>query len=317
MDQETLVEKIDRLSADLSLLGRAVHGTETETVILGGVATPSYRKLVADINARESAAAQDAITAGMGTVQEIADTAAQHVADATHLAVEAATEQAERAKGFADAAGAMLPDGLAERVTATETKNSQQDTRLDAVEAKNTQQDTAITSNSTALTGKLNTDFSNVDLNKANIVLQRVVYEASTMTSTTSVIPCDDTIPQITEGSGYMAVYITPKRANSKVEIDVTIYVTCYNATSHLVAAVFKDSEPNAIAAAIVTNGGVGFFVPLRIKKIIQLGDTNQHTIQVRVGVPNNSYPISINGTSSRMLGGALTSSLILTEYAA
>ena len=168
-----------------------------------------------------------------------------------------------------------------------------------------------------ALNGKLNVDFSNVDLNKANIVLQRVVYEANTMTSTTSVIPCDDTIPQITEGSGYMAVYITPKRANSKIEIDVTMHVTCYNATSHLVAAVFKDSEPNAIAAAVVTNGGVGFFVPLRIKKTIQISDTDQHTIQVRVGVPNNSYPISINGTSSRILGGALTSSLVVTEYAA
>ena len=168
-----------------------------------------------------------------------------------------------------------------------------------------------------ALNGKLNADFSNIDLNKANIVLQRVVYEANTMTSTTSVIPCDDTIPQITEGSGYMAVYITPKMANSKIEIDVTMYVTCYNATSHMVAAVFKDSEPNAIASAVVTNGGVGFFVPLRIKKTIQIFDTNQHTIQVRVGVPNASYPISINGTSSRILGGALTSSLVVTEYAA
>ena len=168
-----------------------------------------------------------------------------------------------------------------------------------------------------ALAGKANSDLGNIDLNKANIVLQRVVYEANTMTSTTSVIPCDDTIPQITEGSGYMAVYITPKMANSKIEIDVTMYVTCYNATSHMVAAVFKDSEPNAIASAVVTNGGVGFFVPLRIKKTIQIFDTNQHTIQVRVGVPNASYPISINGTSSRILGGALTSSLVVTEYAA
>lgn len=167
-----------------------------------------------------------------------------------------------------------------------------------------------------ALAGKANVDLGNVDLSKANIVLQRVVVEDTTMTSTTAVIPCDDTIPQITEGSQYLVGTITPKRANSKIDVEVTLCATCYNATSHLVAAVFKDSVPDAVAASLVTNGGVGFFTPLRIKKTIQFSDTNPHTISVRVGVPNNSYPISINGTSARILGGAITSSLILTEYA-
>ena len=167
-----------------------------------------------------------------------------------------------------------------------------------------------------ALAGKANVDLGNVDLSKANIVLQRVVVEGTTMTSTTAVIPCDDTIPQITEGSQYLVGTITPKRANSKIDVEVTLCATCYNATSHLVAAVFKDSVPDAVAASLVTNGGVGFFTPLRIKKTIQFSDTNPHTISVRVGVPNNSYPISINGTSARILGGAVTSSLILTEYA-
>ena len=168
-----------------------------------------------------------------------------------------------------------------------------------------------------ALDGKANSDLGNIDLNKANIVLQRVAYETGSMTSTTSVIPCDDTVPQITEGAQVMSVSITPKRANSKIEIDVTMYVTCYNATSHMVAAVFKDSESNAIVAGIATNGGVGFFVPLRLKKIIQFSDGNPHTISVRMGVPNTSYPVSLNGTSSRLFGGSLVSSLVVTEYAA
>ncbi len=168
-----------------------------------------------------------------------------------------------------------------------------------------------------ALAGKANSDLGNIDLNKVNIVLQRVAYETGSMTSTTSVIPCDDTVPQITEGAQVMSVSITPKRANSKIEIDVTMYVTCYNATSHMVAAVFKDSESNAIVAGIATNGGVGFFVPLRLKKIIQFSDGNPHTISVRMGVPNTSYPVSLNGTSSRLFGGSLVSSLVVTEYAA
>lgn len=120
MEQETLVQKIGQFSDDLTLLHRAVHGTETETVLLGGVATPSLRKMAADLNARESSAAQTAIAAGVVAVQAIADTAAQHVEDETQLAVAAATEQAERAKGFADAAEALLPDALAQRVTDVE-----------------------------------------------------------------------------------------------------------------------------------------------------------------------------------------------------
>ena len=168
-----------------------------------------------------------------------------------------------------------------------------------------------------ALAGKANVDLSNVDLSKANIVLQRVSYETGAYASTTSVIPSDDTVPQITEGAQFMSLSITPRKATSKAEIDVTLYVTCYNATSHLVAAVFKDSDANAIASAIVTNGGVGFYMPLRIKKTIQFSDTNPHTISVRLGVPNNSYPISVNGLSSRVLGGSLVSSLVVTEYAA
>lgn len=167
-----------------------------------------------------------------------------------------------------------------------------------------------------ALANKLNTDLSNADTSKYNIVLQRLIREETGMTSTTAVIPNDDTIPQITEGALYMSMSITPKKANSKIDVEVNLNVTCYNATSHLFAALFKDSVSDAVAASAVTNGGAGFFVPLQIKKTVSFPDTNTHTLSVRVGVPNNSYPISINGTSGRLLGGALTSSMILTEYA-
>ena len=49
MEQETLVQKIEQFSDDLTLLHRVVHGTEIETVVLGGVATPSLRKMAAQL----------------------------------------------------------------------------------------------------------------------------------------------------------------------------------------------------------------------------------------------------------------------------
>ena len=134
MDKETLVQKIEQLSDDMELLHRAVNGSETETVLLGGVATPSYRKLVADVDARESAAAKTEIAKGVAEAQRIADTAAQTVTEAASNAVGAATQQAERAKEYADAAQASIPDNLVERVASVEGENVQQNARLDAAE---------------------------------------------------------------------------------------------------------------------------------------------------------------------------------------
>ncbi|WP_374280149.1 hypothetical protein [Desulfovibrio sp.] len=169
-----------------------------------------------------------------------------------------------------------------------------------------------------ALNGKLNTDFSNADLNKANIVLQRVFYPTGGYSSTTAVIPFDDTIPQINEGAQLMSASITPKSTNSKIDVDITLHVTCYNGATWLLAAAFKDSAPDAIVSGVVTNGGAGQFETLRLRlPALQLGDTAAHTISVRVGTNNNSYPISVNGQSSRLLGGSLVSSIVLTEYGA
>ena len=148
MDKETLVQKIEQLSDDMELLHRAVHGSETETVLLGGVATPSYRKLVADVDARESAAAKTEIAKGVAEAQRIADTAAQTVTEAASDAVSAATRQAERAKEYADAAQASIPDNLVARVASVEGENVQQNARLDAAEQ-------GITAISTTLIGSV------------------------------------------------------------------------------------------------------------------------------------------------------------------
>lgn len=60
---EELQGKIEQLSTDIGLVNGFTHGTETQTVTLGGKETPSLRKLVADIDARESAAAKDVVDA--------------------------------------------------------------------------------------------------------------------------------------------------------------------------------------------------------------------------------------------------------------
>lgn len=67
----TIHEKIEQLSTDIALTRRFVQGSDTETVPLGGVDTPTIRKLCRDIDARESAAAQVTINQGLTQIQQV------------------------------------------------------------------------------------------------------------------------------------------------------------------------------------------------------------------------------------------------------
>lgn len=71
LDQKTLKEKIEQLSTDIALLNRVVHGDVTETVPLGDIDTPTIRKLMADIDARESEAARKALLEQIAVCNQI------------------------------------------------------------------------------------------------------------------------------------------------------------------------------------------------------------------------------------------------------
>lgn len=58
-------------------LERWLHGSPTQDVMLGGVAVPTLRKLVAIIDERESRAAQDAIDAGISQATAIKNQVAE------------------------------------------------------------------------------------------------------------------------------------------------------------------------------------------------------------------------------------------------
>lgn len=185
-DDLTLPQKIERLGEDANLLHEWTHGDETASVALGGVDTPSPRKLMHELDLRESAAAQAAIAAGVTAAGNSAAAAAQSAQIASAGAdvvtahaqsielVAANIEAVQGASGNADAAAASAAaaaasaaaaagasSGLAPRMDAVESKSIQQDTRLDAVELKSAQQTADIANNLTALTDKADTNLGN------------------------------------------------------------------------------------------------------------------------------------------------------------
>lgn len=78
----------------------------------------------------------------------------------------------------------------------------------------------------------------------------RVPYTAvATGSGASSIIPNDDTIPQITEGVEYMSINYTPKVIGSKLIIKAKFYLSNGNATQYLAGAVFLDGTSNALGA--------------------------------------------------------------------
>jgi len=127
-------------------------------------------------------------------------------------------------------------------------------------------------------------------------------------------IPWDDTIPQNTEGTEFYSVTITPTDANSLLEIDANIQCAS-SVVDQLVAALFKDSEANARAAAVVsTTQGAGQPGLITIKYFMVAGSTAATTFKLRAGGVVGD--ITVNGTSlARRFGGAGVSGISVKEY--
>ena len=110
----TLVQKVEQLDTNMGLLDRFVHGTEVETVQLGGVATPTARNLAKHLTDVTNEAADSATAAA-------ASSTAAHTSEVAAKGSENAAKASETA-----AAGSAISAAA----SATSAANSAQD--LDA-----------------------------------------------------------------------------------------------------------------------------------------------------------------------------------------
>lgn len=153
----------------------------------------------------------------------------------------------------------------------------------------------------------------------ASVVVQVKNYETGAVASGTTTIPVDDTIPQNTEGDEYLSLAITPTNAANKLEIKVVAFLQTSSATpnSILVAALFQDSTADALAcgwSSGVPSSGV-LTSPITFTKTITAGATSSTTFKVRGGC-QAAGTTTLNGYgAARFFGGALISSITITEY--
>lgn len=170
---------------------------------------------------------------------------------------------------------------------------------------------------SAALTNK---DLSSATNTMPTGVLVGFGYSQSSAVATgTTVIPQDDTIPQITEGNEYMTLAYTPKSTTNLLEIEVNIFVSSSTSGGVMTTALFQDAIANALAASSNFTDTVATFAtrPLVVRYVMAADTTSPITFRVRAGT-HNAGTTTFNGAAgSGRYGAAIKSAIIVREYKA
>jgi len=139
-------------------------------------------------------------------------------------------------------------------------------------------------------------------------------------TSTTAVIPPDNTIPQITEGEEIFSITITPTDASSNLVIEAIVWASndLGTLTYPIPLALFHDSDVDAIAVGgnMIDNANVNRMTPLLFKYIVSAGSTTARTYSLRTGPTIMGFELFINTTNTgdNVFGAIWQSSFTITE---
>lgn len=146
-------------------------------------------------------------------------------------------------------------------------------------------------------------------------VVQVVGTQTGAVATTTTIMPFDDTICQITEGTEFFTRTITPKNSANKLRIDV-VFNASMNGASYATVAVFKDAVASALGCGS-RSGGNGTYEQVSFSFEVTAGTTSEITFRVRAGM-HMAGTLTMNGDGgARRLGGILLSSITVTEIAA
>lgn len=172
--------------------------------------------------------------------------------------------------------------------------------------------------------GKLNTNNSVVTSNITNgavtyskvaagFPVQVVVATYNTMSTTTTVLPYDDTIPQNTEGAEFMSLAITPKSATNRLIIEAVCMLS-HSATTQTSIALFQDSTAGAIAATDMYIDAMTGNVTLPLMYSMIAGTVSSTTFKIRGGGAGAGTTTFNGQTGVRRFGGIVISAIKITE---
>jgi len=145
----------------------------------------------------------------------------------------------------------------------------------------------------------------------AGTIVQRAYAEYLTNTNLSTVIPGDDTIPQVGEGTEILSAAITPLKTGNRVRVRVKIWGQCADVSQYGIMALFRNGGANAIQAA------AGFQSQLIGALTLEYEDSpasvSAQTYSVRVGASVGAVRLN-GGTGGRLFGGASRCTMVIEE---
>lgn len=147
-------------------------------------------------------------------------------------------------------------------------------------------------------------------------VIQIQQTRPGTVATGSTVIPFDDSIPQIGEGDQYLSQAITPTSACNLRNTEA-MFLGAVNGNTQISVALFLTGTNNALAVAWVTEPSAGYGQNIFVDHAAIFGSSSAQTLSMRAG-PDVAATITFNGTATaQRFGGAAGSYLRVTEVMA
>jgi hypothetical protein len=146
-------------------------------------------------------------------------------------------------------------------------------------------------------------------------VLQFVYTQPATVVTGTTVLPYDNTIPQITEGIEYTTLSITPQSASSILVIEAGVMID-HTSNGALTLALFQDATANALKA-VASEQATAVELWMTLKHIMVAGTTSAITFRIRGGSSTAGTTTMGGNASAALFGGVAGNYLTITEIKA
>ena len=148
-----------------------------------------------------------------------------------------------------------------------------------------------------------------------SVVRTTVVLSNTTLTGTT-LIPFDNTIPQLTEGNNIFTVNWTPTGIGNGIRITASLF-GAYSVAANVTAALFQDSTVNAVAAVATQTTSINESFKLDLIWQVTAPSLTAIAFKLQVG-GSTAGTLTINGNAgTAIFGGVAASSMIITEIKA
>ena len=147
-------------------------------------------------------------------------------------------------------------------------------------------------------------------------VLQYKSLVDTTLSSTTTNIPTDDTIPQNSEGIEIFGsgLAITPTSSSNSLIIDAVVSAGASSANAICVLALFQDSATDATVVMGNLNAWHGTPNIIHLRWKMAAGTTSATTFHIRIGGDGTTTYCNWNYTSNRDYGGRMFSTFTIME---